>query len=197
MTEQTAGAGHDVQDDPTGVGQHTPGTDAPFRDRQRLRTTRAAAAASTTAPVRDARPEPAHPLAQVPSQLRRRQPLWTNRIRTTWASLDLTDSCCRVQVVGRLDAAALQPYRAALDAALDEASGRECPYVVIDLSRTTTASPLAVSLLSAGRRYLRHRGMDTVLLDIPDALHRALRSAHVESLYDIRSSTQIGTAAPA
>jgi len=158
MTQWSAGAAHDVQDDPAAAGHpdhHTPS-----------------------------------PAGRRPGRLSQRQPLWTNRERTVCTSAGLAEGTCRVEVVGSLDAAALQPFRAALDAAHELALGHGLSHVVVDLSRATTSSPVSLALLSAGRRYLRHRGLLTVLLDVPGPLGAALRSAHVDSLYDFLWTSQ-------
>jgi len=159
MTDRTAGAAHDVQDEPVAAGMQEQINHAQT--------------------------------SLVPGRLRRRQPLWTNRERTIWTSVALSDGACRVQLVGELDAVALQPFRAALDAAHEAASGQGYDSVILDLARARSASPVSLALLSAGRRYLSHRGLRTVLLDVPPPLQQALAAAHVDSLYEFASSDQV------
>jgi hypothetical protein len=114
---------------------------------------------------------------------------WVDRNGVTWVRLDRAavgpdGGVCVIHVAGDLGLTAVQPCRAAFDAALSTHPSR----VVLDLADTSPPKPASVALLSASRRYLLHRGVAVTLADVPAALWSALRRAHVTALYDVRSS---------
>src|SRR5664280_614377 len=107
---------------------------------------------------------------------------WAGVGGRTWTTLDVVSGVCVVRVRGDLDSHALQPCRAALDAAFALRPRR----IILDLGNTTPPPPVAVVLLAAARRYLQHRGVALTLTALPDALRRALERAHVIALYDVQ-----------
>lgn len=112
---------------------------------------------------------------------------WTARDGGTWTRLDVVAGVCVVRVEGRLDIGALQPCRAALDAAFAVHPVR----IVVDLHCTDTAQPVTVALLAAARRYLRARGIALTLTAVPDAVLGALQDAHIVALFDVQPTTAV------
>lgn len=105
------------------------------------------------------------------------------------ASFDALTGVCVVTVAGPLGAAALEPLRTAIDAALERAPHR----VVLDLRATADPEPVTVALLGATRRYLHRRGVELTLAGLPASTRRRLREAHVDALYDVQPARPAGT----
>lgn len=112
---------------------------------------------------------------------------WTDRDGDTWTRLEVVAGVCVVRVGGRLDIGALQPCRAALDAAFALHPVR----IVLDLQYAETAQPVAVALLAAARRYLRARGVALTLAAVPDAVLDALQDAHIIALFDVQPTAAV------
>jgi anti-anti-sigma regulatory factor len=86
-----------------------------------------------------------------------------------------------------LDIGALQPCRAALDAAFAVHPVR----IVVDLQCTESAQPVTVALLAAARRYLRARGVALTLAGVPTAVLEALQDAHILALFDVQPTAAV------
>ena len=134
---------------------------------------------------------PSRPAAE-PGRFRRPRPVWTNRARSTWVSVDEVNGVCVVCVEGALDGAALEPCRAALDAALHDHP--RC--VVVDLGHTDTPHRDTIALLGAAKRYLDRRGASMTLAGTSDQLMDALTIAGVSGLYDYREPLADDSALP-
>jgi anti-anti-sigma regulatory factor len=97
--------------------------------------------------------------------------VWATPALGTTVGLRLALDVALIHVSGRLDAVALQPCRAALDAAT--ASRRR---IVIDLERAAAAAPVTAALLGAMRRYALSRGSSIVFVNVPADLRPALEA---------------------
>jgi anti-anti-sigma regulatory factor len=95
--------------------------------------------------------------------------------------LDLTTHVPVLQIVGRLDRAAIRPCREALDRARRSDEGR----VVMDLGRVTTPAHDTIPLLGAMRRFLAVGGVGMTLVRVPPELEAAMRDLGVWGLYDV------------
>jgi anti-anti-sigma regulatory factor len=81
-----------------------------------------------------------------------------------------------IQIRGRLDEAALQPCRAALDAAL----ARRAP-LVIDLEQLAPPTAVTVALLNLMRRYVAARGGTLTFRTVPEPVLSAFKEAGVQN----------------
>jgi anti-anti-sigma regulatory factor len=90
----------------------------------------------------------------------------------------LVDESAVVEVTGVLDAAAIHPSRAALDAAIN--SGYP---VVVDLVSASPPDRVSLALLGAMRRYVRVRGATMTLTNVPGTWLEAMRRTGVIDLF--------------
>jgi anti-anti-sigma regulatory factor len=97
---------------------------------------------------------------------------------------------CLVRVYGVLGATAVQPCRAAADAAISLG----CRELVLALDRLGPLDPVTVTVLGALRRYLRARGVRLVLAGAPPELRMALRSCGVLDRYGIEPTAAVAVA---
>ena len=115
---------------------------------------------------------------------------WSDPSGATRTRLDVVAGVCVVRIEGALGLAALQPCRAALDAA----SALHPETVIVDLGNTTAPEPVTLALLAAARRYLRHRGVVMTLTAVPVDLLREFSEAQVAGRYEIQPTTAIAVA---
>lgn len=128
--------------------------------------------------------EPGRSLGRTPYPQQRTGPvpmwfdLWVAMDGTTVVSLKVVDDVAAVRVFGRLDQAALQPCRAALDLAT-----QGCGTVVVDLQAATPDSVDSLPLLGAMRRFVVGRRASLCLTAVPASLTDWLEHAGVGHLY--------------
>jgi anti-anti-sigma regulatory factor len=105
--------------------------------------------------------------------------MWTGPSRNTTVTLERIAGRSVVSVTGALDYAAVQPCRAALDAATDVRAP-----IVFDLARVVPPGAVSVALLGAMRRYVGVRGAVMTLTGVPRPWRSALEQANVWCLYE-------------